>query len=136
MRCGRYDGELMRKQVICFVIFLSAVCASAQMLPRDEKVDQITSDFRTISRVASLSKDLGDNRQVMQAIVDNGLDMLREKRGDETYRYASLQREEAGRVKDQKAVERVQSEKELREVTIAAPNAYRVEVSVPTKRNL
>src|SRR5204863_4103969 len=39
-------------------------------------------------------------------------------------------------VKDQKAVERVQSEKELREVTVTATRAYRVEVSVPTKRNL
>jgi hypothetical protein len=53
-----------------------------------------------------------------------------------TYRWASLQREEASRVKDEKAIERVQTEKELREVTLSAPNAYRVEVRVPTKRNL
>lgn len=125
----------MRKLLICSA-FLFAVCASAQTLPQDEKIGQVTSDFRTISRVGALAKDLGDNRQVMQAIVDNDLEMLREKRGDDTYRYASLQREEAGRVKDQKSIERVQSEKELREVTIAATNAYRVEVSVPTKRNL
>ena len=50
---------------------------------------------------------------------------LREKRADESYRWASLQREEASRVKDQKSIERVQTEKELREVTLTAANAYR-----------
>src|SRR6266516_3568195 len=80
--------------------------------------------------------ELNDSRQVMLAIIDNDVETLREKRDDDTYRWASLQREEASRVKDQKAVERVQSEKELREVTVTATHAYRVEVSVPAKRNL
>ena len=135
MPCGRYDGEPMRK-TISLLVLLFAVTAPAQTLPRDEKVDQVSADFRTLSRIAALSKNVDDNRQVMQAIVDNDLDTLREKRPDDSYRWASLQREEASRVKDQKSIERVSSEKELREVAIAAPNAYRVEVSAPTKRSL
>ncbi len=128
----------MRKTIWLFALLI-AVCASAQTqpaLPRDAKIDQVDGDFRALSRIAALSKDLNDDRQVMQAMVDNDLELLREKRPDDTYRWASLQREEAGRVKDQKGIDRVQSEKELREVTISAPNAYRVEVSLPTKRNL
>jgi hypothetical protein len=108
----------------------------AVQMTADSKVDQVAADFRTISRIASLSDNLRDNKQVMLAIVDNDLETLREKRPDETYRWASLQREEASRVKDQKSIERVQTEKELREVTLTAANAYRVEVSVPTKQGI
>ncbi|HSP36036.1 MAG TPA: hypothetical protein VLU46_17120 [Thermoanaerobaculia bacterium] len=125
----------MRKTMLSLALLL-AVSASAQTLPHDAKVDQVAGDFRAISRITSLATNVNDNRQVLQAMIDNDLDLLREKRGDDTYRWASLQREEASRVKDQKAVERVSSEKELREVAISAQNAYRVEVSVPTKRNL
>src|SRR6266566_2774121 len=102
----------------------------------DEKMDQVAADFRTLSRIAALANNLNDSRQVMLAIVDNDLENLRERRPDETYRWASLQREEASRVKDQKSIERVSTEKELREVTISATNAYRLEVSVPTKQSL
>jgi len=126
----------MLKTISSLLVVLFAVCVSAQTLPRDEKIDQVASDFRTLSRIAAVAKNVDNERQVMQTIVDNDLDMLRDKRPDETYRWASLQREEASRVKDQKSIERVQSEKELREVAIAAPNAYRVEVAVPTKRSL
>ncbi|HEX9492179.1 MAG TPA: hypothetical protein VGA33_02855 [Thermoanaerobaculia bacterium] len=117
-------------------MILCAVVLAAATVVADERLDQVASDFRTIGRIAALADNLRDNRQVMLAIVDNDLEMLREKRPDETYRWASLQREEASRVKDQKSIERVQSEKELREVTLTAPNAYRLEVSVPTKQSL
>lgn len=96
----------------------------------------VASDLRTLSRIATLAGELNDTRQVMLAIIDNDIETLRERRDDETYRWASLQREEASRVKDQKSVERANSESELRNVTVSAPRAYRVEVSVPTKRNL
>lgn len=102
----------------------------------DEKLDRVSYDLRALERIASLSTNLNDNRQVMLAIVDSDIDDLREPRPDGTYRWASLQREEASRVKEQHQIERVSSEKELREVTLTAANAYRVEVSVPTKRNL
>jgi len=113
-------------------LFLSAVVAGIS----DPRVEQAGADFRTISRIASLASSLNDTRQVMLAVVDNDLENMREKRPDETYRWASLQREEASRVKDQKSIERVSSEKELREVMLTAANAYRVEVSVPTKQSL
>lgn len=114
-------------------VMISAVVAAATP---DARVDQAAADFRTLSRIAALASNLNDARQVMLAIVDNDLDSLRERRPDDSYRWASLQREEASRVKDQKSIERVSTEKELREVTLTAPNAYRLEVSVPTKQSL
>jgi len=118
------------------VIILFAAILAATVVTADPKIDQVAADFRALGRIASLSDNIRDNRQVMLAIVDNDLENLREKRPDETYRWASLQREEASRVKDQKSIERVQTEKELREVTLTAPNGYRVEVSLPTKQGL
>jgi hypothetical protein len=126
----------MHKTVIVCVAVLAA-SAFAQSTPaRDEKVDLLASDLRALSRIATLAGNLNDARQVMLAIVDSDIENFREQRSDGTYRWASLQREEASRVKDQKSIERVQSEKALREVTLTAPNAYRVEVSVPTKQSL
>jgi hypothetical protein len=117
------------------MILLAAVLA-ATVTTADPKIDQVDADLRALGRIASLSDNLRDNKQVMLAIVDNDLENLREKRPDESYRWASLQREEASRVKDQKSIERVQTEKELREVTLTAANAYRVEVSVPSKQGI
>jgi len=114
-------------------LMISAAVAAATP---DAKVDQVASDFRALSRIAQLANNLNDSRQVMLAIVDNDLENLRERRPDETYRWATLQREEASRVKDQKAIERVSTEKELREVPISGANGYRIEVSVPTKQSL
>lgn len=121
-----------RGEKMLTALIFSAVVATTP----DPRMEQLAADFRTLSRVASLSNSLNDTRQVMLAIVDNDLESLRERRPDDTYRWASLQRVEASRVKDQKTVERVSSELELREVTLTAPNAYRVEVSVPTKQSV
>ncbi len=114
----------------------ASAAAAAPAAANDEKTTLVNSDLRTLSRVATMASEINDVKQVILAIIDKDVETLRERRPDETYRWASLQREEASRVKDEKAIERVQSEKELREVTVTAANGYRVEVSVPTKRNL
>jgi hypothetical protein len=142
----------MLKTILTISAALIAVCAMAQTpaaqpdaaapgtvgasLPHDEKVETVKSDLKALSRIATLATTLPDTRQVMVAMIDGDVEALRERRPDDTYRWASLQREEASRVKDEKTIERVQSEKDLREVTLTAPNAYRVEVTVPTKRDL
>jgi outer membrane murein-binding lipoprotein Lpp len=118
--------------MLAALIITAAVTAGTP----DPKVDQAATDFKALSRIAQLSTNVNDQRQLMLAIVDNDLENMRERRPDESYRWASLQREETSRVKDQKSIERVYTEKELREVTITATNAYRLEVSVPTKQSL
>ncbi|MGZ8812349.1 MAG: hypothetical protein ACXW29_14515, partial [Thermoanaerobaculia bacterium] len=126
------------KTLAALTTSLLAVTAFAQTpaLPQDAKIDQVTSDLKSISRIATLAGSLSDTRQVMLAMIDNDVDAMREKRGDDTYRWASLQREEGGRVSDEKDIERVYTEKELREVRLTATNAYRLEVTLPTKRSL
>src|SRR5688500_13645138 len=69
------------------------------------------------------------------AIRDSDSRDLREPRDDGTHRRASLQREEGGRVSDEKTVEHVYTQKELRNVTLTGPNGYRVEVAAPKKRS-
>lgn len=102
----------------------------------DPKLDTLAADLRALSRVTALSQDLERNRQVLLAIVDDDVKSLREPREDGTYRWASLQREEASRVKEERAVDLVQTEANLRNVTVTASNAYRVDVTVPKKRSL
>lgn len=114
-------------------LFTNAALAQEPM-PRDEKIEQVASDLHALARVADLTEDLGRSRQVMLAIADADIESLREPRRDGTYRWASLQREEGGRVKDEKTIEHVHTEKELRYVTLTGANAYRVEVTVPRKR--
>ncbi len=100
----------------------------------DEKTELIARDLHALGRISSLAQNLGDSRQVMLAIVDNDVRDLRGPRDDGTYQWASLQREEGGRVKDEKTVEYVHTEKELRYVTVTGLHGYRVEVTVPKKR--
>jgi hypothetical protein len=114
----------------------SQATASSSSIPLDARIETVSYDLRALSRIANLAKDLGDSRQVMLAILDADIESLRMPREDGTYRWASLQREEASHVSDQKDIERVSTEKELREVTVTAPKAYRLVVSVPSKRNL
>lgn len=119
------------------LIALMALTASAQSpMPRDEKIEMVAQDLHALGRVATVAKDLPDSRQILLSIADSDIDMLRIPRPDGTYQWASLQREEASRVSDEKTIEQVHTEAELRNVTISAPNAYRVVISVPQKRGV
>jgi hypothetical protein len=101
----------------------------------DAKSEMLAADLHTLGRITELAKDLNDERQVLLAITDSDIEAIRDPRGDGTYRWASLQREEGGRVNDEKTIEHVYTEKELRYVTVTGANGYRVEVIVPRKRS-
>jgi len=100
----------------------------------DKNVEMLRADLHALSRVVGVAKDLGDSRQVLLAITDANIETLRMPRGDGSYQWASLAREEGGRVRDEKSVELVHTEKELRYVTVTGADGYRVEVLVPRKR--
>lgn len=124
----------MNRFALAPVLLLLAIPALALEPGADKNVTMLANDLHAIGRISSVAKDLGDSRQVLLAIVDSDVETLRMPRGDGTYQWASLQREEGGRVKDEKTVEQVSTEKELRYVTVSGSNAYRVEVTVPRKR--
>lgn len=116
-----------------FLILLFQVAEAPKV---DPKLETLAADLRALARITALAQDLERNRQVLLAIVDDDVRSLREPRENGTYRWASLQREEASRVKEERAVDLVQTEPNLRNVTVTASNAYRVDVTVPKKRSL
>lgn len=129
----------MRQRItLLSLALLSVASAVLAQTPTqsDANVEQLSHDLRTLARIAELSKDLGDNRQVMLAIIDTDLERLRGPRDNGTYQWAQLQRIEASRVTDEKSIERVSTETELRNVSVSAKDAYRLEVKAPQKRNL
>jgi hypothetical protein len=117
------------------VLLLLTLPAAALDAAADKNITMLANDLHTVGRVTSVAKDLGDSRQVLLAVLDSDIETLRMPRGDGTYQWASLQREEGGRVTDEKTIEQVYTEKELRYVTITGTNGYRVEVTVPRKRS-
>ncbi|HJQ36052.1 MAG TPA: hypothetical protein VKB93_02830 [Thermoanaerobaculia bacterium] len=117
---------------ITAALLLLAAAAFAQQ--QQDTAELLANDLHALGRVTTVAKDLNDSRQVLLAITDNDIETIREPRGDGTYKWASLQREEGGRVNDEKTIEHVYTEKELRYITVTGANGYRVEVSVPKKR--
>jgi hypothetical protein len=127
----------MRKTFAAALLLLAsaALAQETATTPRDEKSEMLAADLHTLGRVTEVAKDLNDERQVLLAVTDSDIEAIRDPRGDGTYKWASLQREEGGRVNDEKTVEQVSTEKELRYVAVSGANGYRVEVIVPRKRS-
>ena len=113
---------------------LTALAQDPAPAPRDPHLEMVASDLHALGRITALSEDLDRSRQVLLAIIDNDVQTLRDPRDDGTYRWASLQREEGGRVTDEKNIEYVYTQDELRYVTLTAPNTYRMVVTIPRKR--
>jgi hypothetical protein len=123
----------MKQIAAAMLLFLATVPLAAQQT-RDAKIDMVASDLHAVGRITALAENVERERQLLLAILDADIRELREPRDDGTYRWASLQREEGGRVKDEKTIEHVYTEKELRYVTLTGANGYRVEVAAPRKR--
>jgi hypothetical protein len=124
----------MKQAVALAVLLLAAPLFAIDPAPADANTELITSDLHALGRIAAVAEDLGRNRQVLLAILDSDIHTLRGPRDDGSYRWASLQREEGGRVKEEKTIEHVHTETELRYITVTGAHGYRVEVTVPKKR--
>jgi hypothetical protein len=120
----------MRITIAAALVLLTTAAFAQQQ----NTAEMLTNDLHTLGRVTDVAKDLNDERQVLLAITDNDIETIREPRGDGTYKWASLQREEGGRVNEEKTIEHVYTETELRYVTVTGANGYRVEINVPKKR--
>jgi len=129
----------MKQIAAAALLFLVTLPVSAQVaqstIPRDAKIDLVAADLHALGRIVAVAENVERERQVMLAIVDSDIKDLREPRDDGTFRWASLQREEGGRVSDEKTIEHVYTQKELRYVTLTGDRGYRVEVSAPKKRS-
>ena len=126
----------MTRLVVAAVLSLLTVAAVAQeQVQRDGNIDMVASDLYALGRIASMAENLNNSRQVMLAILDSDIRTLRMPREDGTFRWASLQREEGGKVTEEKTIEHVYTEQELRYITLTGANGYRVVVTVPRKRS-
>lgn len=101
----------------------------------DERMEMLRIDLKALQRIVSLSPELEAERRLIRAILDDEIDVLREPRGDGTYRWAALQREEGSREKVEKSLEKVYTESELHRATVTGKRAFRVVVTAPRKRN-
>lgn len=124
----------MKLYIAILLTVLSFPVSAQEQLLRDQNIDMLAADLYTLGRVTAVAEEVSRSKQVLLAIADGDIEILRGPRGDGTYRWASLQREEGGRVRDEKAIEQVSTEKELRYVTVSGANGYRVEVVAPKKR--
>jgi hypothetical protein len=107
------------------IAFLSATSAIAQA-----PIARVAADARVIDRVTEVSRnDLP--AEVLKRIVNEDIDLLRGKRADGTYQYASYDRMEGNRKSDTISVdpEHKESVLELRDTF-----AFRLIVSVPSRR--
>lgn len=129
---------MMKQIAAAALLFLVTLSVSAQTttttIPCDANTSIVASGLHALSRVTNAAENLERERPVLLTILDADIRQLRDPRDDETYRWASLQREEGGRIRDEKTIEHVHTQAELREVTLTGANGYRVEVSAPKKR--
>ncbi|MEA2463941.1 MAG: hypothetical protein QOJ98_1688 [Acidobacteriota bacterium] len=111
-----------------FAIALFAGAAFAQ-----SPVEQVVNDAMVVDRVAEASKrDLPAD--LLERIVDEDIELLRGRRADGSYEYATYERFEAGRITKEFSVQPNAEKMETNEVRGA--NIYRVIVEVPSRRML
>jgi hypothetical protein len=101
----------------------------------DIQVARVADDARVVDRVAQASKrDLP--RELLKRIVTEDIDLLRGKRADQTYQYASFDRQESGRTSDAFSVEPGGDNDKLTRVEIKGEFAYRLLIGLPNRRML
>jgi hypothetical protein len=96
-------------------------------------VQRVGEDAIAIDRVAAASKkDLP--RDLLKRIIEEDIDLLRGKRNDGTYEYASFERFDSGRIAQDFSVQYRKDKMDVLEVKGAF--VYRVQVEVPSRRLL
>jgi hypothetical protein len=112
---------------IAVAIVLSATAAVAQV-----PVAQVATDARVLDRVAELSKhDLP--RDLLRRIVNEDIELLRGRRGDGTYQYATHERLESGRSSESFSVDPLPEDK-LAKVEVQGAFVYRLVIGTPSRR--
>jgi hypothetical protein len=113
------------------LLALVATTANAQI-----QVARVAEDARVVDRVAQATKrDLP--RDLLKRIVNEDIDLLRGKRPDQTYQYASFDRQDAGRIENSFSVQANSEDKDkLQRVQIEGDFVYRLLIGLPNRRML
>lgn len=117
------------KRVISIALF--AVAAAAQQ-PHDI-ASRVATDATVVDRVAEASKR-DFPRELMQRIVEEDIELLRGRRPDGSYQYASWERFEAGRITTSHSIQPRADRMET--IELRGAHVYRAIVDVPSRKLL
>lgn len=101
-----------------------------------QRVSDLGADLKAFDRMAEFCDNLDPCAAVIRRVADENLEMLREPRGDGSYRWANLQRIEAGRRSSDGEIVKVHSEAELDTIAVAGQRIYSAIISVPKRRTM
>jgi hypothetical protein len=111
------------------LVTLLAATASAQT-----PIARVLDDAKVVDRVAQATKrDLPAD--LLKRIVNEDIDLLRGKKLDQTYQYASFDRQEAGRIENAFSIQ-ASGEDKLQRVEIKGDFVYRLILGLPNRRML
>jgi hypothetical protein len=114
-------------------LIVIALCAASAMAQTPNPAPRVADDAIVLDRVAEASKrDLPTD--LLKRIVNEDIDLLRGRRPDGSYEYATYERFEAGRVTTSHSVN-PRSDK-MATIEVRGSNIYRVIVDVPSRRLL
>lgn len=116
------------KKIVILAGLVFAAAANAQNV-----VQRVSDDAVVFDRVAQASKrDLPSD--LLKRIVEEDIDLLRGKRADGTYQYASFERFDSGRIGDTFSIQ--SSGEKMQTVEVKGPWVYRAVIEIPARRLL
>lgn len=119
------------KRVLGILLCAAALAASAQ---QQNVVQRVADDAIVFDRVAQASKrDLP--RDLLKRIIEEDIDLLRGKRTDGSYAYATFERFDSGRVDGSFSIQ-PRGEGKMQSVELKGDWVYRVMVEVPSRKLL
>jgi hypothetical protein len=120
------------KRGLLILLCAAALAASAQQ--QQNVIQRVADDAIVFDRVAQASKrDLP--RDLLKRIIEEDVDLLRGKRTDGSYAYATFERFDSGRVDGSFSIQ-PRGEGKMQSVEIKGDWVYRVMVEVPSRKLL
>jgi hypothetical protein len=114
------------------LLAVTIACALSVAAMAQTPVGRVAQDARVVDRVAEVSKrDLP--RDLLKRMLDEDIDLLRGKRNDGTYQYATWERLEAGRIEDSFSIQ-TSAEDKFTKSQVRGEFVYRVVLDVPSRR--
>ena len=116
------------KRVLMIALLLTATVNAQDVAQR------VADDAIAIDRVAAASKrDLPTD--LLRRMIDEDIELLRGRRNDGSYQYASFERFDTGRISQDFSVQH-RGEGKMEQLELKGPWVYRLQIEVPSRRLL
>lgn len=116
------------KRILMIALLLTASVNAQDVAQR------VADDAIAIDRVAAASKrDLPTD--LLRRIIDEDIELLRGRRNDGSYQYASFERFDTGRISQDFSVQH-RGEGKMEQLELKGPWVYRLQIEVPSRRLL